>query len=285
MIDPACKEVMKSLALTTFVETGLDMAETVAAVSRWFAESDPDFGTVTGSITTGARAYNAWNEEIQYPQFENVENSKYEIHSVDLHQYSYANACKIFENNSNIHFHLQSSEEFLQAFVDEKIKTDSAEECFFFFDAHWRKYWPLLDELRAISRLDRFVVCIDDVFVPGKSDARRPRGDYGYEVHRGVVLDWAYVRPVLEGVKKKVFYSANYNRDKRGWMLIFGGYTDEELAQFRGDKFFEMDDDDPAHTSEVQLSPLAKLDLKSIIKQVIPLDLLRTLVRLYHRLT
>jgi hypothetical protein len=285
MIDPTCKDVMKGLGITTFVETGLDMAETVAGVSRWFAEWDPDFGTVTDSITTGARPYNSWNEDISYPVFENVKQSRYQLHSVDVDQYSYNNAKKIFGANSNIQFHLQSSEQFLKSFVQEKIDSGSADGCFFFFDAHWKKYWPLLDETSAVARLKKFVVCIDDVFIPGKSDPGSPHGDYGFEVHRGTILDWAYIRPALEGVDAKVLYACEYNRDKRGWMLILVGYSDEELAGLDEGTFFELGPDDPAHVEQVELPPGAHLDFRNVIKQILPLNLLRAMVRIYQRLT
>jgi predicted O-methyltransferase YrrM len=36
----------------------------------------------------------------------------------------------------------------------------------FFLDAHWYDYWPLLDELAVISKIQKAVIIIDDVRIP-----------------------------------------------------------------------------------------------------------------------
>ena len=40
----------------------------------------------------------------------------------------------------------------------------------FFLDAHWYDFWPLKDEMKIISELDRFIVIVDDFVVPGRPD-------------------------------------------------------------------------------------------------------------------
>ena len=91
MIDPLCKEIIRRLRITRFVETGTDMGETVAAVSRWFAELYPQFGQISHAVVTGAKTYNPWNEPIRYPAFENATDCPIKVHSVDLAEYSYQN--------------------------------------------------------------------------------------------------------------------------------------------------------------------------------------------------
>lgn len=285
MIDALCKDVMQCLGIHTFVETGTDMAETVAELSRWSAEWDPKFGRITDSVKTGARAYNTWNEEIVYPQFDNVKDSRFKIHSVDVDPYSYKTARQLFETNSNIKFHLQSSEIFLRSFIQKKLDSPSDDDVFFFLDAHWGKRWPLRDELREVSRLRRFAVCIDDVFVPRKSSAAKPHGDFGYDVYRGTVLDWAYIRPALQHLDAKVLYSVTSNRDRRGWMLILAGYSEQELSALDWNRFYQLDVDDPIHTRPVKLHPTALLDFRNMIKRVLPLRFVRASIRVYQRLT
>ena len=284
MIDLQCKEVLRRLGVRTLVETGTDMAETVAEVSRWFSGWDPDFGRITDTVETGARSYRAGSQRICYPQFEGAGDSRYAIHSVDLDSHSYNAARKLFESNPNIALHHESSEAFLRRFVEQILESRIEDGVFFFLDAHWGKYWPLRDELRQILRLERCVVCIDDFFVPGKSNPSKPHGDFGFDVYQSTVLDWGYVRDALEDRRVKVAYPTRSNRDGRGWVLIFAGYSDEELASLDWTELFALDADDPVHSTPTKLHPLAFLDTRNLVKRIVPLALLRSTVRLYQRL-
>ena len=284
MIAPECKEVLHSLGIRTFVETGTDMAETVAQVSRWFSAWDANFGRIADTVETGARSYRAGSERIRYPQFEDAGDSDYAIHSVDLDPHSYHAARKLFASNPNITLHHKSSEAFVGEFVEKILESASNDGLFFYLDAHWGKYWPLRDELRQILRLERCVVCIDDFFVPGKSDASKPHGDFGFDVYQGTVLDWGYVRDAYGDRPVKVAYPTRSNRDGRGWVLIFSGYSEEELARLDGVDFFSLVAADPIHCRPTKLRPLAFLDTRNLVKRIVPLALLRSTVRLYQRL-
>lgn len=285
MIDTRCKEVLRRLDIHSFVETGTDMGETLAQVSRWFADWDPNFGKIVGAVETGARSYASGASRIAYPQFDSVRESRYALHSVDLDQQSYLNARDLFESNSNISLHHASSEEFLQSYVQRMLDSPSDEATFFFLDAHWGKYWPLRDELRQILRLKRFVLCIDDFFVPGKSHSGKPHGDFGFDVYQRTILDWGYIREQFQDRNVNLAYPTHSNRDGRGWVLLFVGYSEEELAQLDQADFFALDADDPMHRDPTKLHPLAHLDSRNLVKRLLPLALLRSTVRLYQRLT
>ena len=285
MIDPQCKEVLRRLGIRTLVETGTDMAETVAEVSRWFSAWDPAFGRITDTVETGARSYKAGSERILYPQFEEAGDSAYAIHSVDLDAHSYDAARELFESNPNIELHHKSSEAFLREFVEQTLESRGKDGVFFFLDAHWGKYWPLRDELGQILRLERFVVCIDDFFVPGKSHPAKPHGDFGFDTYQGRVLDWGYVRDLFEDRRVKVAYPTRSNRDGRGWVLIFAGYSEDELASLDWREYFALEANDPVHCRPTKLHPLALLDSRNLVKRILPLGLLRSTVRLYQRLT
>jgi len=285
MIDLRCKELLRQLQIHNFVETGTDMGETLVQVSQWFAEWDPQFGRIVDTIETGARAYASGATKIAYPQFASVGESRYALHSVDLDEQSYENAKKLFESNSNITLHHASSEQFLESYVQQILDAPSTQATFFFLDAHWGKYWPLRDELQQILRLKRFVICIDDFFVPGKSRPRKPHGDFGFDVYQGRVLDWGYIREQFADRDVKVAYPTHSNRDGRGWALLFAGYSEAELADLNWEDFFALDADDPMHSSPTKLHPLAHLDSRNMIKRLVPHALLRSTLRLYQRLT
>ena len=169
--------------------------------------------------------------------------------------------------------------------MQDRLDSSSSDYVFFFLDAHWGKYWPLQDELRGIARLERFVICIDDVFVPEKSNRAKPHGDFGYDLYRGTILDWAYIRTALQGVNISMRYSGTSNRDRRGWLLIFAGDFEQELSGMDWSEFIEYDVDDPRHTVPVKPHPFAHLDFRNLVKRAIPLRILRALVRVYQRIT
>lgn len=284
MIDSRCEHIANAFEIRTFVETGTDMAETVVEVSRWFSARDTAFGRICGTTKTGARSYNGWNAQIAYPLFEDVKESRWTIHSVDLDKRTYLTASKLFESNSNICFHHQSSDEFVAQIVDESVETLADNPLMFFLDAHWGKYWPIRDEIREILRLKRSLIVIDDFFVPGKSDPSKPHGEYGFEVHRGSVLDWAYIRDLFDATNTTVAYAVTPNRDRRGWAVILVGYSKEEIGKLDPEQFFHVAPDDSIHLKSTSPTVAARFDSRNVVKRIVPLRLLRSAVRIYQRL-
>lgn len=84
----------------------------------------------------------------------------------------------------------------------------------FYLDAHGGEYWPLLDELRSISRGKHCdcVIIIHDFKVPGKP--------WGYDSYGGKDLDIDYVREALAAINPnfKIFYNEEAEGNKRGIM-------------------------------------------------------------------
>lgn len=277
MIDESCREIIEALELNLFVETGTDMAETVALVSGWFSQIDPDFGRISEYVTTGERTRKRGSEPIKYPVFEDVGDSRYKLYTVDVDNYSSGNAAKLFDSNGNIRVIHESSPEFLKRFVGEDICKKS--NSIFFLDAHWGKYWPLRDELEKLLTLDKTVIVIDDFFVPGRSNRARPQADFAYDFYYGRILDWGYIYDLFKNVDVKVYYPERSNRDGRGFILIFKGYRVEELGFLNDIPFSYMDSDDPGHREATPFSAFAYLNLSYLARKLVPVSILRLVIR------
>ncbi len=284
MIDILCKDIIRRLKINRIVETGTDKGETISEIGQWFSEIDPNFGVVTGTIKTGARSYNSWNEPIAYPVFSASKAGRYQIHSVDIDQYSTNAAKKNFSSNSNIYLYHSHSEKFLNFLLSPEIEGGHLENNYLFFlDAHWGKDWPLRDELRVILKLNKFLIVIDDFMVPGKSDPSFPQGSFGFDFYKGQILNWAYIADVLSSTRVKVFYPTRPNRDKKGWVLIAHGYSDHELKFLESLELFQMDQFDERHTHPVKPSWRSYWTARSILKKVVPVSLLRSAHRVYEK--
>ena len=253
MIGTVCKEIIKELGIYVFVETGTDMGETIAEAAKWFSGMDPKFGKISDYVTTGARGYSLESKPIRYPVFEDVGDSKFKIFSVDIDSYSFKNAKKLFKTNLNISLFCANSSEFLKDFIDRNIFKSS--QTIFFLDAHWGKYWPLRDEIKQILKLEKFVIVIDDFFVPGLSNSAKPHGNFGFDFYHSRILCWGYIDYLFNNIDVKVYYPKQPNKDHRGFVLLFKGYNSEELGFLKGLLLEHIDKDDPAHSRPVPLSP------------------------------
>jgi|694.fasta_scaffold47725_4 hypothetical protein len=278
MIDARLKEVFTRLGIKTLVETGTDMGETVAEVATWFAEASPEFGTIEGFVETGARSYNAWNEPIRYPCFRACGDSAYKIFSVDCDEESYRNAKRNFASNPNIVLVNESSEVFLRRIIGQ-LRDTSPDGVFFFLDAHWGPSWPIRDELATIAGMERFIVAIDDFFVPGRSDIRKARGEFGFDFYRRRILSWGYIHDCFAPGSVRVFYPETPNRDRRGWCLLTRGYSAADLDFLGRLGLVEMSADDPRHLGVLQPEWSTYLDLRILLRLFFPLEWLRRAFR------
>lgn len=273
MIDENCRAIIEALNIDVFVETGTHMGETVSLISGWFAELHPEFGRISGYQDTPGAWYES-REKLEYPIFETVAPSRYRVHSIDLDQRARDRAAALFASNPNIHLHLGSSERVLRQMISEGEITP-ADRPLFYLDAHWGKNLPLKAELEAITRLERAVVVVDDFAVPGRSDPGRPHGSFGFDIYGGEILSWGMIRQrfaVRNNVR--VFYPTRPNRDGRGWVAIFMGYSQRELEFLTALPLFELAPGDPAHAEPMQPSFRTYLDWRNLMKEVIPLRLL-----------
>ncbi len=280
MIDPICRDIIVALGITRFVETGTDKGETIGLVSSWFSQLDPAFGRITGWDKSAARSYAAGSEAIAYPVFGEVGHSRFQIHSVDVDAASYQSARQRFETNRNIQLHQQSSEQFLKKLLSQ----DYVGHTLFFLDAHWGKYWPLRDEIKVINQLSRFVVIIDDFFVPGKSRPEFPHGDFGFDIYGRTILDWSYVRDAFGDQPPRIFYPQTANRDRRGWVLLTRGYSTGQLEFLNTLNLREVPFNDPAHQDVVKPTWKTFCDGRNILKLLFPLNWLRQGHRGYEKI-
>lgn len=79
---------------------------------------------------------------------------------------------------------------------------------FFFLDAHWDSYWPLLDELFEIKQKKIFpIIAIHDFFVP--DDFGNPL--FGYDTYRGHALNFSYIEDSINSIYGKNNYKKIYS--------------------------------------------------------------------------
>lgn len=110
----------------------------------------------------------------------------------------------------------------------------------FFLDAHWYAYWPLADEMHAItSRLEKAIVIIHDFQVPGRTD-------FTFDCYTSACnLDM--IRPHLRSTATyNLLFPAYEYRDAfpptgssdplRGYVVIFQNLPDT-FAEFTKDDF------------------------------------------------
>ncbi|MDP8230817.1 MAG: hypothetical protein P9L93_06930 [Candidatus Gorgyraea atricola] len=282
MIDEFYREIIKRLDIHFFVETGTDMGETVAEVARWFSEMDSRFGKISDYAVTGARYYSLNSKLIKYPIFEDVSESQFNLFSVDIDRHSFESARELFKTNKNIKLFHGDSAKFLQKCIDEGIFKSS--KTIFFLDAHWGKYWPLRDELKQALKLEKSVIIIDDFFVPRRSSKHRPHGDFGFDFYYGRILCWGYIYDLFYNVDVRVYYPTHSNKYGRGFVVLFKGYSSEELSFLKSMPLEYFDKDNPLHRKPVSLSLLAYFDFYYFVRRIVPLSLLRRAIRMFQKI-
>ena len=98
-----------------------------------------------------------------------------EVHTIEIVEENMRKAQEVLKEKENIHFHLGSS----NAVLKDILPQIENKRTVFYLDAHWNKYWPLLDELDAIAKThkDNCLIVIDDFKVPKRRDI--PFDQYG----------------------------------------------------------------------------------------------------------
>lgn len=90
----------------------------------------------------------------------------------------------------------------------------------FFLDAHWQTYWPLLDELRAITGLyASAVIIVHDCRVPDRPNFWACRGGGGD--NDGPVCEWEYIRQGLETWHTYHLLYPTYDAQTPGYCVLF----------------------------------------------------------------
>jgi hypothetical protein len=85
--------------------------------------------------------------------------------------------------------------------MDELLE-ENDNSIFFFLDAHWEKYWPLLDELKIIKKKNiKPVIAIHDFYVPDENGNAK----FGFDSYNGQNLNFEYIKSDIEEI-----YGKNY---------------------------------------------------------------------------
>lgn len=90
------------------------------------------------------------------------------IFTSEVNERFYQFAAERLKRYGNVRASLASSEQMVRGAIEQNLLGPLP---FFYLDAHWYDYWPLLDEIELIaSRVPRCIVVIDDFEVPGCSE-------------------------------------------------------------------------------------------------------------------
>jgi predicted O-methyltransferase YrrM len=83
-----------------------------------------------------------------------------------------------------------------------------SDRAFVYLDAHWHNYWPLLDELKALTAFALPpVIAIHDFEVPGTR--------LKFDRYNGIKLNLDYVRDSMDRIYRGTWYAWEYNDEKR----------------------------------------------------------------------
>lgn len=119
------------------------------------------------------------------------------VHTIEFQAPFFHNACQLLADNPNVTVHFGNSSDILPQI----LPSIAPSRTLFYLDAHWFSYWPLLDELQAISvtHQDNCVIVIDDIKVPD-------RPEIPYDIYETDECSYEYVKDMLS----KVYSSYTY---------------------------------------------------------------------------
>ena len=161
------------------------------------------------------------------------------VYTIESNRSFYFGSKKILKNYSNVRTFFGSSPEVLK-----KILPNIKENTLFFLDAHWGHYWPILDELKEISKIDSLknsVIVIHDFYVPEvdfgydsyyHSDSKfelflkKFIGFFGRKLNMNLVekqkLDYDFIKEKLKKINPefKHYYNSRAEGAKRGVIFI-----------------------------------------------------------------
>jgi hypothetical protein len=114
---------------------------------------------------------------------------------------NYTLAKEALKNTENCELILGNSPDILK----EKELTS---EIFFFLDAHWEDYWPLLDELKVIANKKiKPLIAIHDFYVPDEKGGAK----FGYDSYRGQPLNFNYIKNSIDEIYGAESYEVLYS--------------------------------------------------------------------------
>jgi predicted O-methyltransferase YrrM len=90
--------------------------------------------------------------------------------------------------------------------MEQYLEQDNS-SIFFFLDAHWEHYWPLLDELKIIKEKNlKPIIAIHDFFSPDENGDPK----FGFDSYHGQPLDFNYIKSSIENIYGEK-YEIKYN--------------------------------------------------------------------------
>lgn len=98
---------------------------------------------------------------------------------------------------NNCDLYLGSSPEMM-----EKCIKKNNNSIFFFLDAHWEDYFPLLDELKIIKMKNlKPVIAIHDFYVPDENGEAK----FGFDSYHSQPLDFSYIKKSIEDIYENLY--------------------------------------------------------------------------------
>lgn len=154
-------------------------------------------------------------------------------YTIELNKDRFHTVQTFLKDNPNIEMLMGNSPEVLKTLVPLIEKP-----VLFYLDAHWGRYFPLLDELKAIlgSKVEDSIIVVHDCYVPDRS--------FGYDAHyinsnwfvyvwnvinerlfkgsRKQRLDWEFIKDVVYDINPnyKHYYNKEAEGDMRGVIYI-----------------------------------------------------------------
>lgn len=108
---------------------------------------------------------------------------------------------------TNVQQFLGSSEQVLDKILND---VDKESGIFFFLDAHWEAYNPLLDELAVIAKHGiKPIIAIHDFKVPDHPEL-------GFDTYGEIVYEWNWIKNSIETIYGLDGYTVEYNSEATG---------------------------------------------------------------------
>ncbi len=162
------------------------------------------------------------------------------IYTIESVKKTYISSKETLKEFKNVNVYYGSSPDVLR-----KILPSIKGNTLFFLDAHWGNYWPILDELREISKiptLSESVLVIHDFYVPEKDFGfdsyyysesplelflKKGIGFFGRLLKMNLIekqkLDYGFIKEDLDKINAnyKYRYNSKVEGSKRGVIFIY----------------------------------------------------------------
>lgn len=135
--------------------------------------------------------------------------------TIEVNKDNYEKSLKELANYTNVAQFFGSSDTVLE----EILPLFRQDNIFFFLDAHWNEYNPLINELAVIaSNKIKPIIAIHDFKVPGHPEL-------GFDTYGDIIYEWDWIKSSIEAIYGEKGYRIEYNSEatgaKRGIIYIF----------------------------------------------------------------